>query len=275
MKTKVASIIGFAMFVGLSFFTHSDANGMDKRKEFDVDISIGWQFDRFTASELDNALNPEDSGDNEQSGLLDIRVKYKLNFNFLPNDHGLWLYGNTARTIRGTTVICEDNPKFAGCAEFDGTFGTDTIPDADVAFSILRDAESLEAHAGLRYEFSPLENSESASRPYISLQYGFASVEDTDDLADIHQLAFGLVAVEGSLKNSFVEIGKGSNDLFVEKPDERKIFKIHLEYEFKKFLIGFLETEVDFDSSTGSDSVRTKFGIEIPLDATNDGEEDG
>jgi len=113
------------------------------------------------------------------------------------------------------------------------------------------------------------KNSESASRPYVSLQFGFASVEDTDDLADIRQFAIGLVAIKGDLKNSFVEIGRGQNDLFLEKPDERNIFKIHLEYQFESYLIGFLETEVDFDSSTGSDSVRSKLGIEIPLGKTD------
>lgn len=247
------------MFQGLA------AQSLTARNDLDVDINIGWQFDRFTAAELQNALNPEDSGDNYQSGLLDIRVNYRLYKSDDGEDSELWLYGNTARTIRGTTVICDDNPRFIGCSEFDGDFGDPGIPNADVAYSILRDAESLEAHAGLRYEFLKVPSDSAPSKLFVSYQKGFASVEGTDDLAEIDQVAVGLVVTEGIFKNSFLERGWGRNELFVEDSDDRNKFTVHLEYEWHERLIGFLETEVDYDDSTGSDSVRTKIGIEIPL----------
>lgn len=233
------------------------------REDFDVDFNLGWQLDRFTASNLANALNPEDSSDNEQSALLDIRVNWHIADTF----GDWWLYGNTARTIRGTEVICKDNEKFIGCSKFDGTFGIGDIPGADVAFSILRNAESLEAHVGIRHEFLPipLENDIAPGSFYWSYQAGFASVEDTDDLAKINQFALGIVVTGKRFRNSFIEYGRGKNELFPSASDDRNVVRVHLEYMFTKNVIGFLETEVDYDNATGADSVRSKIGIEIPI----------
>jgi hypothetical protein len=255
-KTTRISIllIGF-LFVGLA--------SAEQRSLFDVDFNLGWQLDRFTASDLSNALDPEDSGDTSQSALLDIRVNYQLR-------DSLWLYGNTARTIRSTAIICNDSPSFIGCDGYDDASDPD-LPSADTAFSILRDAESLEAHVGLRYEFGKINNTEAPGQFYISKQLGFASVTDTDDLAEINQIALGIVITDEKFKNSFVEFGEGKNELYPSGSSDRTIFRIHLEYSFMEgFLgfsdvVGFLETEVDFDSSKGSDSVRTKIGFELPI----------
>lgn len=139
------------------------------------------------------------------------------------------------------------------------------MPSFDTAFSILRDAETLEANIGLRHEFSKIVNSEAPGQWYWSGEVGFASVENTDDLAKINQLAFGIVITDENFRNSFVEIGRGKNELFPVKFRDRKIFRIHLEYLFTDTFVGFLETEVDFESSTGADSIRTKIGFEIPI----------
>jgi len=240
---------------------------LEPRSPFDIDINLGWQLDRFTSSDLANALNPEESGNGNQSMLVDIRFNYRF-ANF--GSQQLWLYGNTARTIRGTEIICKDNPKFIGCAEFDGSFGEGSIPGLDTAFSILRDAESLEAHVGIRHEFWGIENPNAPGRLYWSYEYGFASIEDTDDLANISQLSLGAVVVEGDYKNSFIEFGRGRNDLWQTKRKNRNKVRVHLERLLKwgdAEISIFLETQIDFDGGKGADSVTTRIAVEVPLNA--------
>lgn len=67
---------------GLLFGVASHSINAAERSLFDVDISLGWQLDRFTASDLSNALNSEESGNDDISGLLDIRVNYLLTGDF-------------------------------------------------------------------------------------------------------------------------------------------------------------------------------------------------
>lgn len=253
----------------------------DQRDSFDVDFNLGIQFNNFTTSNLDQATNPAESGENGQSELLDIRVNYRLNDN-------LWLYGNTTRTSRGTDALCKDNNNaFLGCPinsdsgetgggdNGDGMAGIDemnemggnvTTLDPNRAFQILANAESIEARVGLRYEFAPFPNNQIAPGSYyVSIEQGFASVEDRNDIAQINQIGFGVIATEGRFRNSFLELGYGKNELFIEDPSDRYKAKVHLEYIFSKDLIGFIESEVDFDSGTGNDSVRTMIGFEIPV----------
>lgn len=242
----------------------------DCRESFDVDLNLGWQLDRFTASEvaLAAAVNPEDSGDNEQSALLDIRFNYLLGDFGATRKQTLWLYGGTDRTIRGTEVICDKNPSFLGCPPpaSGGTTPSTSDPTGS-AFVILRDAQSLEARVGLRYEFLELGDRQAAPGAlYVSIEQGFASVEHTDDLAEINQVALGAVATRGKYMNSFIEYGRGKNELFTQEPDSRSRVRVHVERNFSNWVGSvFLETEVDFDSATGSDSVRTKIGINFSL----------
>lgn len=242
-----------------SEITEANNEKSGERDAFDVDFNLGWQFDNFTASNIIAATNPDDSGDTSDSALLDIRVNWQL---LEENRFGLWLYGNTSRTIRGAEVICKDNPKFFGCSE--GELSAAGL-NPDTAFAILKDAESLEAHIGLRLETPLVQNDIAPGNLYVSTQKGFASVEGTDDLAEIDQVAIGLVVTKDSFRNSFIEVARGNNDLFPNNSDDRNIVRVHLEYVFAKNLIGFLESEVDYDSGKGADSVRTKLGFEIPL----------
>lgn len=266
MKIEAIIIATMLVFTGgvVSAQDNSQVSGPNNGKSgdrdvFDVDFNLGWQFDNFTASDIIAATNPDDSGETNNSALLDIRVNWQL----VEQDKlGLWLYGNTSRTIRGTEVICKDNPKFFGCSE--GELSAKNL-DPNTAFTIINEAESLEAHIGLRLERAMITNDIAPGSLYISAQKGFASVDGTDDLAEIDQLAIGLVVTKNSFRNSFIEIGRGNNDLFPTNSDDRNIVRVHLEHVFAENFIGFLESEVDYDSGTGADSVRTKLGFEIPL----------
>ena len=237
----------------------------DDRADFAFNVDIAAQLDNFTASELQNALNPQDSGDTEIDYGLNIRAQYKV----YEQDDGdkLWLYGQTIRTVRSAEVVCAKAPKFFGCAQFDGSFGVDDIPSRDVAFSILRDAESIEGYLGLRYEFDRIETEGFDGELYVNLETGFASVEgSSDDLASIHHVGLGVVLTESDFANSFLEIGYGKNSLFQDATNRGRLrTRVERKFPIVESLRFFLETEIDFDGSDGADSIRTQIGFTFDL----------
>ncbi|MEM7220781.1 MAG: hypothetical protein AAF515_20635 [Pseudomonadota bacterium] len=265
------------------------------RDRLDVDISLGWNFDNFTAQDIKVARDgrtlanatPDEDRDVNQSALLDIRFNYEAfeiessrifggSEFFADQKMSVWLFGGTQRTVRSTEVICSNTPTFLGCEGAEdanqdgggdnGDAGVPGAPTLDGAFEVLRDAESLEGRIGLRFEFLEIGSDKYPARLYVSHQRGFASIEDTDDLARFQSTSFGAVLTSGRLRGSYIEYAPwAKNEMFEFDKNNRKNLRVHLEGRLIGSLRAFLETEVDYDDGDGSDSVRTAFGIEIPL----------
>ncbi len=263
-----------AMLLAATMPVASGAAEGDTRRGLDVGLYAGWQLDNFRAADIRNAVNPQVSGDSEQDAALSFHFDYELwGAGESAMRRNLWLYGSTVRTVRSTDVLCRDNPRFVGCPEFDGTPSPGDLPGADEAFVILRDAESIEGHLGLRKEFGSVGRRGNRGRFYVGAEMGFASVENAaDDLAAIHYASFGAVLTEGRYKRSFIEIGPGKNDLFIDETNRWRV-RAHLEPELFgiRWLKFYLETEIEFDGSDGSDSIRTILGVRIPIDGMTQG----
>ncbi|MEM9387024.1 MAG: hypothetical protein AAGA68_18320 [Pseudomonadota bacterium] len=247
-------------------------NSRVMRCDFDVDINFGWGFDTFTPSDLSNVVEPEDATDVNQSALLDLRFNYKL-VGATNDVAALWLTGRTRRTVRGTEVLCSDFANFPGCPEAGEPID---IPDLNAAIAVLRDAESIEGEVGLRAEFlrSKAGPKGAKATPYLMARYGAASVSGLDDLAEYYFFSLGVILEETHLHGSFIDFGIGSNDLFPADRRDRNQLRVHLEgnpflsftdSDFLSNLRMFIETEVDFDGGSGSDSVRTFVGVEFPF----------
>jgi hypothetical protein len=151
-------------------------------------------------------------------------------------------------------------------------------PDQFIA--ILRNASSLEAFIGARYETALRQTtSNNPARLFVNLQLGFLSVTGGGgDVVDLDHLAVGAMAVNGMFQQSFLEIGIGKDDLFQRHQNRRLIVDAYLTVDphyipgFKN-TVGpggrirpFIELTGDFDGGHGSDSVQTYFGLNFNFD---------
>lgn len=230
---------------------------------------LGFAVDTFAGSDVRHYLNPQDSGDQKTRETLGVTFQYPL-YNDLQGRFGLWIYGQTLHGVRSTEINCDfSQPAFLNpkCKE-----AGVTPPDPNqTAIYLLRNASSLEGTIGLRFEFWQLQKGNAAL--YISRQLGFVSVEDDDDdVADVNHVGLGARIREGRFRNSFIEVGKGTNDLFPEASGDR--FKVNARIVTrlreddsgvlgKLFSRGFFFAHIvaDVDGHDGPDAVQTYIGL--------------
>jgi hypothetical protein len=153
----------------------------------------------------------------------------------------------------------------------------DTLKGApDQFIAILRNASTLEAFVGGRYEF-PLRQGSTGSpaRMFVNLQLGFLDISGGGgDVVDMHHLGVGAMAVKGIFAQSFLEVGVGKNDVFLRHPNRRYIVDGYLCIDPNAIpgldvlftqpdgrVRPFVELTGDFDFGHHSDSVQTYFGL--------------
>jgi hypothetical protein len=244
----------------------------DARENFDASGFIGVGVDSFAAGEIKRVLNRGDSSGQKERFVGGFDFAYRLFGDPAKNVEGgwwknksqqLWLYGGTTHGVRSADVDCSANSDV--CKD---VFDVTATPQR--FFYVLRNASSLEAFMGARWEFAQMNRvpALSSARAYLKAQAGFLTVRDgIDDVYDIHHVAAGLIATNGRFRDSYVELGFGRTDLFTE--NRRRRFKIDglLSWDIPGMPVvrPFAQIKVDTDLGRGSDSVQSYFGFDFDL----------
>jgi hypothetical protein len=254
------------------------ADDANEESDFQVYPYLGLAIDNFAASDTSDYLNPGESGESKTRETFGIAFQYRLFDNGWPESrknadlastqrkqvehfNGITIYGQTTHGVRSTDVDCEANPEVPLCVPFGPEVIAAQNDPTKRALYILRNASSLEATVGLRYEFLSLRNRDASV--YTSVQYGLVAVQDDDDdVADVNHVAIGARIRVGRYRDSFVELAKGKNDLFSDHPNDRTkiIARLVTRPEKLKTLV-FAHIVADVDGSDGADSVQTYLGV--------------
>jgi len=239
----------------------------DERADFGASFFIGSAIDNFAADDVSSYLNPDASGDPGvfERAIGGIQFSYRLFGSEGRGDQQLWIYGLTIHGVRSSDVDCASDSDIKVCKGFE----EETDPAGRFLY-IVRNASSLEAAVGARWEFARLrEGGENSSRAYVSVQLGFLTVEGVgDDVIDQHHLGLGVTATEGRFRDSYLELGYGRSDLFAVNPDHRWKVNALLSWwpdGWKEKVSGFARILVDSDFGDGADSIQSYFGLRFDL----------
>ena len=286
-RTVLLNLLVVIIFV-FGYLPEVLAADPDERENIQLTIHAGMTIDNFAADEHKTYLNFDESNKTNGRSTFGFDIKYRLlgvgdkpltkspntffNGRFNPQ---LWVYGNTLHGIRSTEIDCDAHPDLSVCSN---KLPTTSNPDDNMF--ILRNATSLEGHAGLRFEAFTLQpNSESPANLYVNGQLGFLSISDSGgDVVDMHHAGLGAVIIGGKFKHSFLEAGYGRTDLF--SRNKRKRIKVIAKAVWRPIvainewkLPGepaiFAKIVADTDFSSGSDSIQTYLGVSFSLDKVN------
>lgn len=240
----------------------------DQRESFSASFYGGIGIDSFAAGELKKVINPDATNDIQERGAAGFDFQYRLYRNAKNAGHQLWVYGQTVHGVRSTDFDCSKTPDLPVCKSF-----FDPLRASDRTIYILRNASTLEAAMGLRYEFLRLNvGDENQASLYAKTEYGFLTVSKSgSDVVDNHQwIALGALATAGRFESSFLQVGFGRTDLFAQKSKDRWKINGYLEWPIStsskfEWVRGFAEMVADTDFGHGSDSIQTYLGITLDL----------
>lgn len=155
----------------------------DSRGTFEPGLYIGDSIDTFAASDLKRYLNPESASGVQHRFVGGFDFAYRLvDSAGIPklNDHGqFWLYGETIHGVRSTAIDCGQNPANPLCTPLTANAA------GEKTLYILRNATSLEAFLGGRYEFKQVRGETNAPvNLYLKAQAGFLTVTGAGDSPD-------------------------------------------------------------------------------------------
>ncbi|MBM3786145.1 MAG: hypothetical protein FJW30_17435 [Acidobacteria bacterium] len=254
----------------------SDADRTDCRSTFQASGFLGLAIDSFAAQDLRQYYNPQ-----EANKILSSRSVFGINFAYrlsgneeiqrpakrIQRLNNLWVYGETAHGVRSADVDCTANSHLPSCKNRPGDFAGDP---ARSALYILRNATSLEGHAGFRYEFLGLQQqSSNPANLYVNAKAGFLNVAGLGaDLANLSHIGIGAVATKGDFQDSHLEVGVGRSDLYKVNPNRRLKIDGYIQRTLPRTgnaLSFFVQMLVDADGGKGADSVQTYVGVNIDL----------
>jgi hypothetical protein len=224
---------------------------------------MGLGIDTFAAKDLRLYLNPNDSGGVEERFVAGIDFEYRLMGNGDVAGHKLWVFGETVHGLRSAEVDCKAAPTLEVCKPFLEQIANPGAP----ALYILRNASSLEAFAGLRWEFGTIQPASDAAKLYLIAQAGFLSVARSGgDVLDAHHVGLGVLAVKGRFEGSHLEVGFGRSDVFLTHPHRRlKIDGLLSMGKADGFLRPFVQFTVDSDLGSGPDSIQSYIGVDFDI----------
>lgn len=178
----------------------------------------------------------------------------------------LWIYGETLHGVVSTNNCDASTTTNGTCDDPDDTTNNLT--------GVIEDATTLEAYAGLRYEFEIPTLDETASRLYVKGQAGFISILGNGvDLIDNHHAGLGIVKVHGRFTDSYAEFGYGRNDLFRNRNKGRwkvdALVTMNMKWPHTPLIRPFIQLTADTDFGGGEDSVQTFFGLDFDLTLLN------
>lgn len=192
----------------------------DCRENFEGSFYLGLAIDTFATGETRKYLNPDDANRTAERGIGGFDFSYRVwrsNPELGKQQRQFWVYGETVHGVRSADVDCskEENHQFALCKNDPDVPDVIVNPTKDL-LKIVRNASSLEAFAGVRYEFHTLNRGGSdVANLYVKAQAGFLKVSHVPgDATDMHHIGFGALATKGNFQGSYLEFGIGRNDLF-------------------------------------------------------------
>ena len=186
--------------------------------------------------------------------------------------------------MRSRDVACQnDAQSSAACVDVRNTtlFPAEADIPTEAAF-VLANATSFEGHMGLRWELVGI-NQAADNRPqdtsaalYVKAQAGLLAITPDEeahqtygagsDSVDDHIFAaVGVVATNGWMSGSYVEIGYGQTDLFTPNTDRWKIGGLLSFSVANDWLSPFAQIVVDTDFGDGADSIQSFFGIDFDI----------
>ncbi len=228
----------------------------DERPDFRADAWAGVAVDTFASGSVNAVLNPEATGAKTRA-VGGFAFAYRAIGD--ADSRQLWVTAETHHGIRSADIDCTERPSLPTCAS------SPTPPTgADVLF-LVREASTLEASLGVRWEFLTLrKGSTMPAKLYLVGQYGLAlAAEGPTDAADIGHVGLGLVATKGHYRDTFIEIGIGRNELFFMHPDRRFKARGGLSIHASRGVRFFALLSVDTDLGPGADSVQSYYGFAV------------
>lgn len=243
----------------------------DERDDFEASAFLGVSIDTFAAPDLNRYFNPEVSGKLKERAVGGIDFAYRLLGDpATPEGHQLWLYGETVHGMRSADVDCAANPGVPVCK---GALQSEIAGPAGSFVHLLRNAASLEAFTGLRWEFASLQaRGNHAARAYLSAQMGFVTAAGSGGGAlGVHHLGLGLTAVKGRYRDSRFEVGYGRSDFFRERRNNRLKADGYLTWQpgwkwaASLGLRPFVQMTVDTDYGPRADNIQTYLGFNFDL----------
>src|SRR5579859_3067503 len=264
---------------------------VDCRSNFEASAYAGLAIDTFAVGEVNKYLNPNDSNKVKLRGVGGFDFAYRLfggpcspddvragatkapNCNDKKDSSAfhsqLWVYGETVHGVRSADVDCKANPNLSVCK----IFQDNPAFTPDQTLYILRNATSLEAFAGLRFEFLTLNpTSKHPANLYLKSQAGFLTVAGAGKLTQDHtSLALGAIATSGRFRESYLDFGYGRTKLFAKNSNSRWKIQAYLTWDafpgiVGKYLRPFAEMDVDTDLGPGADSVQSYYGVNFDVD---------
>jgi len=262
-------------------FADDTKAGTDKRGDASITVHAGMVIDNFASDSTKTYLNYNDANSTRNRAAFGFDMEYRLlgdgektlaksENDFFTGQWNpqLWIYGHTLHGMRSAEVDCNANPTLSVCSN-----KVLAAPSANNNLYLLRNATSLEAHLGLRYEFLTLHaGGPSPASVYANGELGFLTVADHGgDVVDMHHAGLGAVIIGGPFINSFLEVGYGRTDLFLRHRVRR--FKVIAKAVWSPLqqitgLMGaslFAKMVADTDLGTGADSIQTYLGVSCSL----------
>lgn len=231
----------------------------------------GLSIDTFAADDLSRYLNPQDQGGEP------VRFTAGLNFEYqvfgrksvptlLPNSApvannqrtgSLWITGATRYGVRSADVDCRQDAQLAVCADAGGS------SRREAWLYVLRNARTLEASGGLRWEFVELGGATDPAVLYLAARAGVLAVSGSgDDASDQHFLGLGLLLTGGKYAGSHVEAGVGRSDVYAVQPTRRlKVDGLFMLGRARLGLRPYVQVVLDADLAPGADSLQTHAGV--------------
>ncbi len=238
----------------------------DQRENFEADLFLGSAIDSFAAGELNLYLNPDASGKTDLFERLvgGIEFGYRLFGDPKATEkkrNQIWVIGRTVHGVRSTDVNCMENGELSVCRD---SLAASQNPTEEFLY-ILRNASSLEAALGFRWEFLQLNpGRQHSARVYVGGEYGFITVTgDDDDVIDLTKLGIGVIATTGRFQGSFLQAGYGNSDLFERNRSGRLKVDAMLRYPFQEDGAVSMIARIhgDVDGGDGADSIQSYFGL--------------
>jgi hypothetical protein len=248
----------------------------DPRPAMEANVFAGVGFETFAAAQKGFYLNPEASADLRYRASFGTNLSYRLWGDPLLETQQVWIYSRVQFGGRSTEGECTLDALLAICSDLnprglpDLPSGDTDEPKSNRTLFVLRNARSLEAFSGFRWEFATLQRASSSSaRLYMKAELGFVNVEGAGkDISSHNFVAVGLRVIKGPYRGSHLEIGSGRSDLFLDninfrfKLDARFAWNIDFLKNDRLSLTPFLQMSVDSDLRSGSDSIQSYAGIE-------------
>lgn len=241
--------------------------GDDCRHVANISFYTGLSIDTFAADELARYLNPDESGGPRERLVAGFNLDYRL-FGNENSSQQLWVFGETMHGVRSTEVDCEADSELSVCKPFENVITGATSR----TLYILRNASSLEGFAGIRWEFARIQPGTGHSAgAYVKAQAGFLTVSGGGgDVVDLDQVSVGIGLTKGPYVGSYLEVGVGRSDLFLDDPTGRLKIDGFLSWKVKGLdqagVSPFVQIVIDSDMGSGPDSIQTYLGFDFSMD---------